>query len=82
MTGIRKVRFISQKILTKPGVGNEEIYGLENRKKKRRKHAMNDRNYVWCSVVRDLIVEKWQTIVSDPSTLRYHNHFETICSII
>jgi hypothetical protein len=32
MTGIRKIRFISQKMLTKPGVGNEEIYGLENRK--------------------------------------------------
>jgi hypothetical protein len=52
---------------------------------------MNDRNdidicqrlggYVWCSVVRDFIVERWQIIVSDPSTLRYHNHFGTLCSI-
>jgi hypothetical protein len=24
---------------------------------------------VWCSVVRDLIVERWQTIFSDPSTI-------------
>jgi hypothetical protein len=32
--------------------------------------------HVWCSVVRDLIIERWQTIFSDPSTLRYHlEHF-------
>jgi hypothetical protein len=35
--------------------------------------------YIWCSVVWDLIVERWQTIFSDPSTLRYHNHFGTLC---
>jgi hypothetical protein len=29
-------------------------------------------------VVRDLIVERWQTIFSDSSTLRYHNHFGTL----
>jgi hypothetical protein len=34
-----------------------------------------------CSVVRDLIVERWQTIFYDPSTLRYHNHFGTLCTI-
>jgi hypothetical protein len=32
-----------------------------------------------CSVVRDLIVERWQTIFSDPSTLR--DHFGTLCTI-
>jgi hypothetical protein len=54
---------------------------------------MNDRNdmyifdicrrrggHVWRgSVVRDLIVERWQTIFSDLSTLRYHNHFGIFC---
>jgi hypothetical protein len=35
--------------------------------------------YVWCTVVRNLIVERWQTIFSNPSTLRYHNHFGTLC---
>jgi hypothetical protein len=34
---------------------------------------------VSCSEVRDLIVERWQSIFSDPSTLRYHNHFGTLC---
>jgi hypothetical protein len=34
--------------------------------------------YVWGSAVRDLIVEKWQTIFFDPSTLQYHNHFGTM----
>jgi hypothetical protein len=34
---------------------------------------------VWCSEVRDLIIERWQTIFFDPSTLRYHNHFGTLC---
>jgi hypothetical protein len=36
---------------------------------------------VWCSVVRDLIVERWQTIFSDPSTLQFHNNFGTLCII-
>jgi hypothetical protein len=36
------------------------------------------RSYVWCSVMRDRIVERWQTILSDPSTLRYHNHITII----
>jgi hypothetical protein len=33
-------------------------------------------------VVRNLIVERWQTIFSDPSTLRYHNHFGTLCTLL
>jgi hypothetical protein len=53
---------------------------------------MNDRNDVWhfppawrlcvVCVVRNLIVERWQTIFSDPSTLRYHNHFGTLCTLL
>jgi hypothetical protein len=35
--------------------------------------------YVWCSVVRNLIVERWQTFFSDPSILRYYNYFGTLC---
>jgi hypothetical protein len=38
--------------------------------------------YVWCSVVRDLIVEKWQTTFSDPSTLRHHNYFGILYKIL
>jgi hypothetical protein len=37
--------------------------------------------YVWCSVVRDLIVERWQTSCSVSSTLPQHilEHFYTVC---
>jgi hypothetical protein len=28
-------------------------------------------SHVWCGVVWDLIVERWHTIISDPSTQRY-----------
>jgi hypothetical protein len=36
------------------------------------------RGYVGCSVVRDLIIERWQTIFYYP---QYHNNFRTLCNI-
>jgi hypothetical protein len=36
--------------------------------------------YVRWNVVQDLIVERWQIIFSDSSTLRYHNLFGPLCT--